>query len=102
MYHKLLSLIIQQVLENPVSSQNSFNIYTTDSYINIQTLADDWDGKTGSVKIIDITGKTVRIMQNTEFSKNSLIQIPARYTKGLYLVEITSKTMRFVGKVVVR
>ncbi|MCJ7448914.1 MAG: hypothetical protein MUO72_14605 [Bacteroidales bacterium] len=89
-------------LENPVLSQKSFNIYTTNDHINIQTLDDDWDGKTGSVKVIDITGKAVHILQNAEFSKNSLIQVPTRYTKGLYVVEIKSEALRFVGKVVVR
>jgi hypothetical protein len=89
-------------LENPVTSKNSFNIYITDNYINIQTLADDWDGQTGSVKVVDITGKPVLILRNAEFSKNSLIQVPTRYTKGLFIVEIRSEALRFVGKVVVK
>jgi hypothetical protein len=88
--------------ENPVVSKNIFNIYSGNSLINIQTIADEWEGQTGSVKIFDLTGKPTSDLQNAEFSKNSIIQVPTPATKGLYLVEIRSGIKRYVGKVVVK
>lgn len=89
-------------IENPVVSRNSFNIYPANSYINIQTLADEWDGKAGSVNIFDITGKTVSNLLKTAFWKNSLTQVEAPVSKGIYIVELKSGMMRYVGKVIIR
>ncbi|TAL64873.1 MAG: right-handed parallel beta-helix repeat-containing protein [Bacteroidetes bacterium] len=88
--------------ENPVASKNIFNIYTSNNFINIQTIADGWDGKTGSVKMIDLAGKTITNLQNAGFSKNSVLQVPCTGVKGMYVVEIRSGVMRYVGKVVIR
>lgn len=88
--------------ENPVVSKNIFNIYNGNNLINIQTIADEWEGQTGSVKIFDLTGKTSSDLQNAEFRKNSVIQLSAPAAKGLYMVEIRSGVKRYVGKVVVR
>jgi hypothetical protein len=85
-----------------IISKNIFNIYQAFDNINIQTIADEWDGKTGSIRVLDLTGRTISDNQNSEFWKNSLIQIPAPVTKGLYLVEIKSGVKRYVGKVVIR
>jgi hypothetical protein len=89
-------------VEDPLVSKNSFKIYTNDSHINIETLADNWDGKTGSVRVVDLAGKTIGSLEKTEFSKNSLVRISARDARGLYLVVIRSEGLRYVGKVVVR
>ena len=70
--------------------------------INIQTVSDAWDGKSGSVKVLDLTGKTVSDQNNSEFSNNSLIQVASPGAKGIYIVEIKSGFMRYVGKVVIR
>ncbi len=79
-----------------------FNIYPSRYVINIQPLKDKWDGKTGSIRIINIIGTTTRISQKTEFHKNSIIQVNAPAVKGIYFVEITSGNMRYVGKVMIR
>jgi hypothetical protein len=89
-------------IENPVVSKNTFNIYPANGMINIQTLSDVWEGKSGSVKVMDLTGKTVGDMNNAEFSKNSLVQITAPGAKGMYMVEIRSGIMRYVGKIMIR
>lgn len=89
-------------VENPVISNNKFNIFPSNDMINIQTVSDIWDGKSGSVKIIDLTGKTVNDQNNTEFSKNSVIQVAAPVKSGIYVVEIKSGVLRYVGKVVIR
>jgi hypothetical protein len=88
--------------EDPVVSKNIFNIYNGNGLINIQTIADEWDGKTGSVRVLDLTGKTVTDLQNTEFRKNSITQVRAPGARGLYVVEIRSGVMHYVGKVVIR
>jgi len=89
-------------IENPVVSKNTFNIYPANSVINIQTLSDVWEGKIGSVKVMDLTGKTVGDLSNAEFSKNSLVQVAVPGAKGMYMVEIRSGIMRYVGKVMIR
>lgn len=98
----VLFIDITTGIENPVVQKNNFNIYTGFDFINIQTLSDAWDGKPGSVRIIDITGKTVNILSNVEFSKNSLLQINTPSAKGLYIVELNSGAMRYVGKVIIK
>jgi hypothetical protein len=89
-------------LEDHTISQNSFNIYPAGYMINIQPLADEWDGKTGSVKVFNITGKTLSILQKTEFRKNSIIRVIAPAMQGIYIVELKSGGMRYVGKVIIR
>jgi len=89
-------------LENPIISQNRFNIYPSNNQINIQPLADEWDGKTGSVTVLSITGITVSTLQKTEFRKNSLIRVDAPAVRGIYIVELKSGAIRYVGKVVIR
>jgi hypothetical protein len=89
-------------IEDPVVSRNTFNIYPANYYINIQTISDDWDGKKGTVRVLDLTGKTVGTMNNIEFWKNSLIQLEAPAAMGIYIVELKSGVMKYVGKVVVR
>jgi hypothetical protein len=88
--------------ENPVGSKNTFNIYPSNNFINIQTIADEWDGKSGSVKVLDLTGKTVTNQNNSEFRRNSLIQVASPVAKGIYVVEMKSGVMRYVGKVVIK
>ena len=89
-------------IEDPLASENSFNIYNRDNFIIIQTVDDAWDGKRGSVKLFDISGKPVKIIRNAEFSWNSAIEVPVDNARGLYVVEIRSGAMRVTRKVVVR
>ena len=88
--------------EKPVVSNNTFNIYPDNNMINIQTISDEWDGKSGSVKVMDLSGKIIDDLNNSEFRKNSLIQIASPGVKGIYVVEMRSGVMRYVGKVVIR
>ena len=92
---------LSTTIEDPVSVDNEFNIYSGFDLINIQPLSDQWDGKNGSVRLMDISGKTVRNQPNTEFTKNALIQLPSP-GNGIYFIEIRSGIMRYVGKVVVK
>jgi hypothetical protein len=85
-------------IENPDSQ---FNVYFSNNFVNIQTLSDKWDGKSGSVDLIEISGKTITKIENIEFWKNSLLQIPATGLKGLFFVRIQSGLMRQVEKVMI-
>lgn len=96
-----LTVIITGI-EDPYAFENSFNIYSRDNYIIIRTLDESWDGKRGSVKLFDIAGRPVKILRNTEFSKNSEIEVPVMNAGGLYVVEFRSGAMRVTRKVVVR
>jgi hypothetical protein len=89
-------------IEDPSLTPGKFNIYSSKNYINIQTLADEWEGKRGSVKVMDLMGRLKSDSRNTEFHKNSLVQIEAPSVQGIYIVEINSGMMRYSGKVVVR
>jgi hypothetical protein len=88
--------------ETPNILNVGFNIYQANSLINIQTISDEWDGMKGSVRLLDITGKTVTTKQDAEFGKNSMLEISAPSVKGLYIIELKSGLMRYVGKVVVK
>jgi len=88
--------------EDPVLSKNTFNIYSGFNLINIQTIADEWEGRSGSVRVLDLAGRIISDLQNREFSKNSVIQVQAPGAKGLYIVEIRSGVKRYVGKVVIK
>jgi len=89
-------------IETPETSDKLFRIYQSHNMLNIQTLGDSWDGKSGSVRIMDLTGKTINISENEEFRKNSITIIPAPETNGIYLVEIRTGIKRFVGKVIIK
>jgi len=89
-------------IENPVVSKNIFNIYPAKGMINIQTLSDEWEGRLGSVNVLDLTGRIVSNLNNSEFSKNSLVQVAAPRANGIYMVEVKSGFLRYVGKVMIR
>ncbi len=95
-------IVIITGIEDQFAAESSFSIYSRDNMIIIRTLEEEWDGKTGTVKLFDIAGKPVRIMRNTEFSRNSQIEVPVGNVKGLYVVEIRSGAMKVTRKVVVR
>jgi hypothetical protein len=89
-------------VENPAYKPGTFNIYHAYGALNIETLADEWDGQSGSVRVLDLAGRTLSVNSNIEFSRNSVSQLNAPAVKGLYVVEIRSGAKRFVGKVVIR
>ncbi|MCE5347085.1 MAG: C39 family peptidase [Bacteroidales bacterium] len=89
-------------IEDRSIPESPFRIYESNGMINIYPLSEEWNGKAGSVKLIDITGKSISYNSNVEFRKNSLILIPAPAIKGFYLVELRTGIKRYVGKVVTR
>ena len=88
--------------EDPQVKPGQFIIYHGYDLINIQPLADDWAGMPASVRLMDMSGKSITDMQNVEFQRNSLVRMQAPKAKGMYFVEIRSGVRRYVGKVVVK
>jgi hypothetical protein len=97
-----LNVSIATGIENQYVSKKSFNIYPANYQINIEPLADEWNGKTGTITVFNIIGNRVSTLPNSEFLKNSLIRIDAPATQGIYIVEMRSGAMRYAGKVVIR
>lgn len=89
-------------IEKQKTSTNDFNIYSSNGFVTIQTLSDDWNGKSGSAALIDMTGRLISLKDNVEFWKDSLIQIPAERYKGIYIVKLESGIKKFVGRVLIR
>lgn len=96
-----VSKIITAVQETK-RSDKAFNIYSTSGLINIQAIGEDWNGKAGDIKILDMTGRVISTENKVMFSKDEIRQIPARVADGIYLVEIKSGVMRYVGKVIIK
>ena len=88
--------------EDPLVTKYLFVIYPANNMINIKPGSDVWDGKSGSVKILDLTGKTVRDLNNAEFRLNSVLEVSAPVVKGIYIIEIKSGPLKYVGKVVIK
>jgi len=93
---------IATAVETPLTTQEEFNLFYGFDLINIQTLSGEWEGKTGSVRILDMAGKTITDISGIEFNRSDVTQVRAPGANGLYLVEIRSGVMRYVGKVVVK
>ncbi len=79
-----------------------FNIYHSSGLINIDLLSESWEGKRGSVKVIDLTGRTVIDSRNVEFSRSSLIQLPVDGNKGLLIIKLESSLLRHSGRIVIK
>lgn len=81
---------------------DQFQIYNAFDMINIRTIADEWEGQRGTVKIMNVTGTVLNIHRNQLFSKDSLIQLKEPDRPGIYIVEISSGLLRFTGRIVIR
>ena len=89
--------------ENDISASGKpFSIYSSFGFINIELMSDMWDGRQGSVKVTDLSGRTLIDSRNMEFSKSSLIQLPVNENRGMLIVEISSAQLRHTGRVVIR
>jgi hypothetical protein len=89
-------------LEDPLVSPEDFSIYNAYGFINIETRSEKWNAQKGSISIYDMTGRSISNLQNTEFNKNSIVQVGEPGTKGIYMVEIRSGLKRYVAKVAVK
>ena len=96
-----LSVSVATAIDNPLSPENIFKIYYLNSLINIQTIADEWSNREGSIRVFDMSGNLFTDLRKINFNKDSLIQLPISGPAGLYVLEIRSGLKRFTWKVMV-
>jgi len=89
-------------IENPLSTESNFSIYNHNDLIIIAPVSDKWSGKTGSITVLDLSGRIAGSLSNVEFQNNTPVQLRAPKAKGMYVVEIRSGITRFVQKVIIK
>jgi hypothetical protein len=88
--------------EDPKDINKNFNIYGTESFINILP-PDDFAGVSdGIVRIYNLTGRIVKQVNSIGLYGGSLLQIPFTGHQGVYIVEIKSGLSSYKGKVLVK
>ena len=97
----IISGLTKSVPENIIQDK-PFNIYSLGDVINIQTLSDEWNGRTGEIRIFDLTGRIISNKSNITLSEDVIMQLPVRGDNGIYIVRINSGQMNFVSKVFVK
>lgn len=98
---QLLNVTIIDSDESPVL-HDEFRIYALNGMINIVPINDEWNGKIGSVKVIDITGRIILDVKPVDFRKNSLIQVAVPNLKGIYIVELKTGILQYFEKINIR
>jgi hypothetical protein len=81
---------------------NMFTIYERNGILNIIPLSDTWNGKNGTIRIIDLTGRSISLFSDIEFMKNTPVQLPMPAVKGIYFIEVRSGSMKHIGRVITR
>jgi hypothetical protein len=95
-----LNVTLATGIEDPIADIKNFNIYRSYDHILIETLNNQWNGKTGTVKVLDLTGRSIVTLSEVNFELNSIIRIKAPTQKGLYLIEIRSGRDRYTRKII--
>lgn len=88
--------------ETKTTENKPFNIYSALKFINIQTLNDDWDGISGTIKISLLTGSVISSVSGQEFNKTSIIKVPEPARPGIYIVELQSGSKKYTTRIVIR
>lgn len=83
-------------------SENPFRVYGSFGFINIELQDEAWEGKQGSVRVVDLSGRTLIDSRDEIFSMTSLLRLPMESRKGIYIVEINSFPQRYVTRVVMK
>jgi hypothetical protein len=83
----------------PISKSKEFKIYNQNDLLNIVPLTEEWDGKKGDIKILNISGNTVAIRTGVVFSREIPETFNINFPDGIYFVNITSSIRNYTGKV---
>jgi hypothetical protein len=83
-------------------TKDVFSIYSSNNIIYIKLLSDEWDGRKGDIKIIDLKGNIISDIPDAEFHTNYLLQVPVSRAIGINIVEIKSGPLSFAGKVLIK
>lgn len=89
-------------VDNISSVKDQLNLFCSDGYLNIQIISDAWNGKKGTVTVVDLAGRTVKSFPDLVFEHNGLMQLPFTDVKGVYLVEVRSGFLKHVRKVLIK
>ncbi|MBA7567213.1 hypothetical protein ES708_08922 [subsurface metagenome] len=79
--------------------EKAFNIYSSHGILYINPAKNEWNGRRTNLRIFDITGKLMKHQQNIEWQKDVTKEISLNVAQGIYIIEISSETERFVGRV---
>lgn len=77
----------------------AFNVFAFEKTLNIDLLNADWEGKSGTLNIFDLTGRKVLQLTKVEWYKGTLTKIPLNIPQGIYIVEIKAENQKFVDKI---
>lgn len=78
-----------------------FNIFVFDRILNIELLSNDWEGRSSTISIYDLTGRKALQQNNVEWYTGERKQIPLNISPGIYIVEIKAKEQKFISKIVI-
>lgn len=87
-------------IDDPVAQKKDFNIYSFYDIVNIIPMNTMVNSSKGEIKIFDLTGRIVKQINNVEWYEGTPVQVPCNELNGIYMVEVHSGTLRFIGKVI--
>jgi hypothetical protein len=88
--------------ESGKKNDNQFTIYELNDVLNIIPLSDNWNGRNGTVRILDLTGRSISLFSEIAFMKNTPVQLAVPAVKGLYFIEVRSGAMKHIGRLITK
>lgn len=83
-------------------TRDGFIIYPAQEFINIIPVSELWEGRKGTIRIFDITGKELISRNNIIFSKNSEIKVNAPDKPGVYIINIRTGVLTYTGRFIIK
>lgn len=83
-------------------NESAIRIYPYAGNINIIPENELWSGKSVSIKLIDLSGRTLAGYSKIELQQGVITTIQAPTAKGVYFIEISSGLQKHTGKVMIR
>jgi hypothetical protein len=78
-----------------------FNLFVFNKILNIELLTNEWEGRSSTISIYDLTGRKVLQQNNVEWYKGERKQISLNNLPGIYIVEIKAVKQKFVSRIVI-
>jgi len=88
--------------ESGLKNDSQFTIFELNGLLNIIPLSDNWNGKNGTVRILDLTGRSISLFSEIAFMKNTPVQLLMPAVKGIYFIEVRSGSMKHIDRVLTR
>jgi hypothetical protein len=77
-----------------IESNLTFSVFPNPSNEQIQVLARNLEGTTITVRLVDVSGKTIR---QTEIFKNEIVVDVSDFERGVYFVILISESDSYLG-----